>query len=863
MTPQPAVVSAGYGDVGQVARKRRRYVVVLRMAVVCGALLFSAAARANDFAILYHERLVEWRLAARDDAKPEAVRSRNGADGPLLSFVAFGREFHARLEPNERLLRGLLRAGRPSLPGVELWRGELVDVPGSWVRVMRAGRELSGVVFDGADLFAIDSPVRLRSRLRSPESPVYTGPIIYRWRDTAGTLTDDFEAGMNRAGETAAGLAPMSAAVALDPPRQLDLGLVADAQLSARDGPNTEALLLSRANVVDGIFMYQLGLHVNVAEITVFTEETDPFSAVAPAQLLAELEEHRATTPAQSAQDLTHLLTGRDLADSGTGQTVGFAHFATVCDARLGVALTQATAGIATDALIMAHEIAHNFGAPHDGAPGPCSSTPSTYIMAPSVNGSSDFSECSIQQMLPELGSACLGPLTPGDVELYVTGAPGDAIAGHPFTVTAVIDNPSAQDAHGLELTASGANLEVVSLRALSPGVECVNGPVPRCRKTRLAGGQVAEIELVVQTISAAPATLDVSAVAANDTNHANNAVSLEFGVRPTIELVVEFRAAPSIVQPGELLQHSIVVRNVGAVTATNALARLQIAHTLTVMTLLSDAGSCAPDLLPWYSCSMGDLPPGAARTLQLTVRAQDDIAPNRFTDGTVQVELQADQPAADVSGMFAISSVIIADSVADLRTTVSTALQFRLNDPAELVVTIANLGPDSAADVVLEQRGGAVANDQGLAGIVVATNVGECTIGPFAMNFSCAVSELRSGESLVVSIRGTAATIGQFGMSSTARLGSWDPDLDNNVADAVYGVTGTTMQPPPGTASGGGSGGGAQSGSGGGGGGGAVGALYVALLGLALTGRLIELRRHTRSSRVVRESASKSKTKA
>jgi hypothetical protein len=169
------------------------------------------------------------------------------------------------------------------------------------------------------------------------------------------------------------------------------------------------------------------------------------------------------------------------------------------------------------------------------------------------------------------------------------------------------------------------------------------------------------------------------------------------------------------------------------------------------------------------------------------------------------------------------------------------------LNDPAEIVVTITNLGPDSAADVVLEQRGGPV-DIHGLIDVVIAPNVGGCMRAVSEMSFACAAPELRPGESFVVTIRGTAALIGQFGISSTARLASYDPNTDDNVVDAVYSVTGVSAQPPPATDSGSGSGGGAQSRGGGGaqsgGGGGAVGALCLALLGLALAGRFVGARR-------------------
>jgi hypothetical protein len=83
---------------------------------------------------------------------------------------------------------------------------------------------------------------------------------------------------------------------------------------------------------------------------------------------------------------------------------------------------------------------------------------------------------------------------------------------------------------------------------------------------------------------------------------------------------------------------------------------------------------------------------------------------------------------------------------------------------------------------------------------------------------------------------------MGQWGLSSWARVESWDPEPANNVVDVVYSVGETVVQPPP--AGGGGAGTGGTGGTGGtapsngGGGGGAIDVLWLALLGVALAAR-------------------------
>ena len=179
-------------------------------------------------------------------------------------------------------------------------------------------------------------------------------------------------------------------------------------------GANAETALLTRLNNVDGIFSEQLGVQITVAEVDVFTSSTDPFTSTAASTLLDELARYRADTAHQEAQGLTHLFTGRDL----DGSTVGVAFFGAVCATRsrfssrsFGAGLSQARAGNAViDSLVAAHEIGHTFGAPHDGdANGACASTPTTFLMAPNINGSSRFSACSLGEMEAEKAAVLTG----------------------------------------------------------------------------------------------------------------------------------------------------------------------------------------------------------------------------------------------------------------------------------------------------------------------------------------------------------------------------------------------------------------------------------------------------------------------
>lgn len=820
-------------------------VCIAKHGAILAALLIAAAGHTQDFSILYHERLGPWRLDAATGAKSSALQSQKPTGHSLLTFTAFGREFRVRLERNELLLRRLPSEAASALRGIDVLSGELVDLPGSWARLTRHGGELTGVIWDGAELFAIDSPAQLAPYLQSSGSGASSGPVIYRWRDTVGTLSDDvavlLDAGSGKVVPRDA--AAMEAGV-LEPGRQLDLGVVADVEFNSREGANVVAGIVSRANIVDGIFIFQLGVHVNVAEIAILSQPPELLASLDAQQLLDQLESYRASTPAQRAQDLTHLLTGKEIVNGGahSPQVAGIANFGGVCDERLGTSLTQATFGIATDALIIAHELGHNFGAPHDGEPGACENeSPAGSLMARTLNQSQQFSGCSLQQMQPLLAAPCLDVLAPGDVEIRIVNPPADALIGEEFQVEVVVDNPSAGDAHRVEVTAEGTNLWVLRLASSGPqGLACSGV----CRQVLLPSGGSAALQVVAVAPAFAPATLQVTVRAINDGNTANNVASHTFAARPLVDLLADFAPVGSeILKLGDEFDYRATVRNVGTVTITNASAEVwPWRRTLNVVTASSDVGACMPGSSGTYSCPLGDLAPGDERSLVFGLRAVDTLPPQAlppYLEETLSIAVSADRVFNGPSPRTDQQHFFIAESVADLHTTVSSPRVFQLNAPAELVVTVANLGRDPANDTWFAYNFASA--QQALAGAVVTSNVGTCTIlDRLNLRFDCHVTSLPPGESLVVTIRATASALGEFAVLSSTSFRGLDSNNSGGDSAVVYAVISPPSPPSPPAPDNGASGGSAPSNSSGGGGGGVIDTFWLALLTFAFAWRLV-----------------------
>jgi hypothetical protein len=342
-----------------------------------------------------------------EDLRPALTRASKG-DAATLEFTAFGRGFRLQLSNNQRLAQ--LAVGS----SVQLYKGTLEGVPGSWARISIQGGLPRGMIWDGRELFIVDA---------APEAVNYgaAGTVMYKLSDAV------LERGVSFAGDAVE--KPRDAAAAYDAmigdlrarkqalqdgvaTEGVEISILGDATYLARYSSEAQArdAILTRLNNVDGIFSSQVGVELQVVSVNIGGELTAGLSATTDSgALLEELGQLRRQTPALVATGLTHLFTGRDL----DGDTVGVAYSVALCSQRFGASLTMAHNSAALDTLITAHEIGHVFGAPHDGTE-QCASTPQgQFIMTPTLTSSvTSFSQCSLDQINAVIDSyACVKAL--------------------------------------------------------------------------------------------------------------------------------------------------------------------------------------------------------------------------------------------------------------------------------------------------------------------------------------------------------------------------------------------------------------------------------------------------------------------
>jgi len=346
-----------------------------------------------------------------EDLRPAFTRPSKGS-AASLEFTAFSRNFRLQLSNNERL--ATVAAGS----SVQLYKGEVEGVPGSWARITIREGLPRGLIWDGHELFVVDAApdgVNLGA----------AGTVMYKLSDAVleegVSFVDDAVDAPRDAGaaygavvdELRANKQALQAGVATD---GVEISILADAAYLARYSSESQArdAILTRLNNVDGIFSSQVGVELQVESVDIADALTSQLSATSDSSdLLEELGLLRRETPALTATGLTHLFTGRNL----DGDTAGVAYTLALCSPRYAASLTQAHNSVVLDTLITAHEIGHVFGAPHDGAQ-QCAATPQNqYIMTPMLSTSvTEFSQCSLDEINKVIDSySCVRAVAPSE----------------------------------------------------------------------------------------------------------------------------------------------------------------------------------------------------------------------------------------------------------------------------------------------------------------------------------------------------------------------------------------------------------------------------------------------------------------
>ena len=500
------------------------------------------AAQAGSISLSHHEPLQ--RLSITSTTTSTDGSQKIGVAGPVdMRFDALGRSFDLELTPNSRLLD----AAR-EIPGATVtpYRGELTGVANSWVRIVMVDGMPSGLIWDGNELFAIERPGR---NLAGSDAA-----ITYRLADAViapGSMTCGAGGRLTSGGEIykslVTELSTISAQAAIAT-TEINIGAVGGGEFADLHGVNAQRAIIDRLNNVDGIFSNQVGVQINVPLVQVFTDPgaaSYPFTGtVVAGDLLDELASFRSTEANQNANGLTHLWTGKNIeSDSGNSSTVGIAYTGALCSRQFGAGLSEGRGSTTFDSLVAAHEIGHNFGAPHDGTPGNCSAvdtSPNEYLMEPTLNGSDQFSQCSLDEMADDIAQAgCITPLPSVDMSFGIEEPSPTALLGNTATVTFDLLNVGTEVARNVSADFTlPANVSLISAAA-SMGTCSDGSGMVSCAIGDVDGSTAISVTLTSDTIAVGSGTFSASVFADVDDDTTNNQGSLTLTVDPAVNLAV------------------------------------------------------------------------------------------------------------------------------------------------------------------------------------------------------------------------------------------------------------------------------------------------------------------------------------
>jgi hypothetical protein len=589
--------------------------------ILAGAAGTASAAESGSSRILYFEPL-------RLDSASSAVQQKS-SQSRELQFDAYGRRFVVSLEPNARLAPLLQAKPGASVPDVQLYRGQVNGDSRSWARISITQGKLQGMLWDGSELYVIEPLSELRDELPADATADSDTTAIFRLADVmmtpgaASCGTEDL-ANVNRGAlaydsmvkELKATPAIMEAVGAS---QRLDISVLSDTLLRNRFGSDAQTRdeILRRLNNVDGIYSSQLGVQISVASI----DFEDSFSGTTSASsLLSELGNLRRRSPNLSSRGLTHLFTGRNL----DGSTVGIAYISSLCDRQFGAGLTESgTRSAWLESLIAAHEIGHNFGAPHDGdAEQACASTPTgQYLMSPSVNGNDRFSPCSLDIMQRRAANAsCITPLANADVEVAADLGNARRPVNTPFNWELVVRN-----AGGLATADTRAEISLPSEltidEAFVTGGTCISGGgFIGCDLSPIAGGSSATVQLMLRSSVVASHPISVNVSASNDSNTANNRGEGIITTQVEVDLGVSLQA-PSSISAGTAFNATLSASNLSGSDADTVTLTLTLPDGFSASSASFGGGSC--DIgTGSITCSLSSLAAGANATGTVTLTA-------------------------------------------------------------------------------------------------------------------------------------------------------------------------------------------------------------------------------------------------
>lgn len=322
-----------------------------------------------------------------------------------ISAELQGFPYQLELQENSELIDKLKGRVTRSLQG-EHFNGKIKNIEDSWVRLSKINNDWQGVISMGGILYVINPSDNQPSAIQGPGKPLRVTPLSHKsfhatCGDSGHKIMSQIQ-GRQSPIPPAMGkvLFPQLCASTVDGVCILaEVEFAFDTAFVNKFPGSALHQATSLINIAEGFFEQDLNVHFDAITIEfldseLFTTSTDAEELI---EDIADKKFFNQIPFEKNRQALFHLVTGRNFDDS----TAGIAYIDTLCNI---FGFNSGTSqllfnDIPLTAMIVAHELAHGFGADHDGEGGASSCGPG-FLMDSSINPFvTGFSSCSISQI--------------------------------------------------------------------------------------------------------------------------------------------------------------------------------------------------------------------------------------------------------------------------------------------------------------------------------------------------------------------------------------------------------------------------------------------------------------------------------
>ncbi len=245
--------------------------------------------------------------------------------------------------------------------------------------------------------------------------------------------------------------------------------------------------------------------------------------------------------------------------------------------------------------------------------------------------------------------------------------------------------------------------------------------------------------------------------------------------VIPLADLSITKTSAPNPYVPGEQLTYTIVVTNDGPSAAEAVVVSDELPTGVEFVSATPDAGTCE-NTEGTVTCDLGSLAAGAVVTITIVVDVAAD-APNEVSN-TASVSTDTEDP--DPSNNEDTDSNL-ADPMADLVLDKSVSTDSALvGDELVYTLTVTNLGPSAAGDVVVNE-----VLPASLTFVAAEASVGSYDDAAGTWD----IGTMAVDETVTLDVTAVVAEAGTITNSADVRSSVADPNMGNNVSAAQVEV--------------------------------------------------------------------------